>query len=509
MQSRLVMNKLQWSSTRRDDEKDGSLSATASTTGSVDSAVAMSRMDAPVCWYRRCWKTGTPQSSRRKAHSLRQAFAQLGVVHEPQDGIPMEQVVGFHEMFQSNYLHLSPLIGVIYTHNNFIDNLYRHGDSNEPAVALIRALFDAGASDTCSIPVQRRISAAGSHVSADLIGRLLEGLDGLRPTLLQWNRDIGKLLLRNLFLDCISSDSDYMASRYALLTELEAAESRLAALRARHAQSRPVRQHWKSLRCILIEKCGQVRQLKRELTLATDDETRMELHRDIRRQRSAMDKVKRKMHQLRSQIVTSLDLTSARNDVGRAQDEIEQEEESRVQLVDALVDCFFAYDLDTSPWLPKFTMSTVLLAFMWRKYDTIHDLKGYMGSMARMGALRSTASRALIECCTAALRPRDWSAEKKAAAALVAIRRPVTDYDTFCRLRKFCNHPVDQSLDVVAHFEQLSLASLLVPCSLLMKRKGYFHRFPPHLLLLFADFTDSTQQEAAMRCLSAFSSQAL
>jgi hypothetical protein len=97
-------------------------------------------------------------------------------------------------MFQSNYLHLSPLIGVIYMHNNFIENLYRRGNSNEPAVALIRALFDVGASDTRSIQVQRRSNAAGSHVSADLIGRLLESLEGLRPTLLQWNRDMSKLL---------------------------------------------------------------------------------------------------------------------------------------------------------------------------------------------------------------------------------------------------------------------------------------------------------------------------
>jgi hypothetical protein len=67
-----------------------------------------------------------------------------------------------------------------------------------------------------------------------------------------------------------------------------------------------------------------------------------------------------------------------------------------------------------------------------------------MGSMASMGALRSTASQPLIKCSTE-LRPRNWSAEKKAAAAVVAIRRPVTDYDTFCRLWKFCNHPVEQS----------------------------------------------------------------
>jgi hypothetical protein len=446
----------------------------------------------------------------QKAHSLRQAFAQLGVVHQPQDGIPIEQVVGIHEMFRSNYVHLSPLIGVIYTRNNFIDNLYRHGDSNEPAAALIRALFDVGNNNEGSIPVQRRSSAAGSHVSADLIGRLLEGLEGLRPTLLQWNRDIGKLLLRNLFLDCISNDSDYTAGRNAPLEDLEAAESRLAALCARHAQSRPVHQHWTSLKRVLVEKCGQAQLLKRELTLANDDETRKDLRRDIRRQRVIMDKVKRKMHQLRSQIVTRLDLTSARNDVARAQDEIEQEEESRVRLVEALVDSFFAYDVDTSPWVPKFTITTVLLAFMWRKYNSIHDLKGYMDSMARMGALRSTASqRPADKCCTTALRQRDWTAEKKATAALVAIRRPVTDYDTFCRLWKFCNHPVEQSLDIVAQFEQLSLASLFVPCALLMKRKGYFHRFSSHFAMLFADLTDSTQQEAAIRCYPTFSSQAL
>jgi hypothetical protein len=101
-----------------------------------------------------------------------------------------------------------------------------------------------------------------------------------------------------------------------------------------------------------------MQQLKRELTLANDDANSMELRRDIRRQRAVVEKVKRKMHLLRSQIVTSSDLTSARDDVRRAQDEIEQEEESRVQLVEALVDTFFAYDLDTSPWLPKCTMST-------------------------------------------------------------------------------------------------------------------------------------------------------
>jgi hypothetical protein len=144
-------------------------------------------------------------------------------------------------MFQSNYLHLSPLIGVIYMHSNFIDNLYRRGNSNEPAVALIRALFVVGASDTRSIQVQRRSNAAMSHVSADLIGRLLESLEGLRPTLLQTWANC------SFCLDCISSDSNYMASRNALVEELDAAESRLAALSARHAQSRPVRQHWKSL----------------------------------------------------------------------------------------------------------------------------------------------------------------------------------------------------------------------------------------------------------------------
>jgi hypothetical protein len=432
MHLRLDASKIEsWTPADAGDDKDGSAT---STSGSVDQSVAKSRVYSDV-WYRRFLKPLTAQT-HQKALSLREAF-KLRVLQPT--GIPVEEVAGFHEMIRPTHLHLSPMIGVLFTYNNFIDNLYRYGDPDEPAVVLVKALFHVLPGG--DIQATHLGSAAGSHLSPDLVGRILEGLESLRPTLAQLDREEGKLLLRDLFLEFISEHSEYQESRNALLKDIEAAEAQLEALNVRDAQSKSVREKIKSLEGMIIKKGRhKIRDLQSELKKLDDDEARAKVQEAIAQQQAKMDETNKQIDELRSEIVTSLDFKTARKAFRRAQEMVELEQDGRVQLVSALVNSIYAYELDSSPSLPMFTTTTILLAFMWRKYDSIHHLKGYMESMARMGALRTapqSLNGALEEVPSSKSvttshslgwkwRPNDWTAKDKATAAVVTIRKPGT-----------------------------------------------------------------------------------
>jgi hypothetical protein len=120
---------------------------------------------------------------------------------------------------------------------------------------------------------------------------------------------------------------------------------------------------------------------------------------------------------------------------------IELEESSRAQLAETLADSFYAYDLEFSrsfTALPIFTTSTVFLAFLWRKYDAIDSLEGYMESMVQLNARKTVpipstkklqsllAASMLSKTLQRKWRYEYWSAEEKASATIITISKPNT-----------------------------------------------------------------------------------
>jgi hypothetical protein len=389
-------------------------------------------------WYRRFLRPFTGHCCwRQPAVSLYEAF-QLRVLRPI--GIPVEEIAGYHERFKSTHVHLSPLIGLVFTYNNFIDNLYRYGDPVEPAAILIRALFHVLPGG--EIQPTHLGSSAGSHLSSGVIGKLLIEVERLRPTLEQRDQNEGKALLRRNLLQLLTTHSDYECSRKQLNADVESAELYLESLRMQDSESGAIRAKIKELDGMIVKKGRhKLKQLQSQRKEAKDGETRVKAGEEISRQQAVMDAAQKEIDSLRAQIVTSLDMKTARKALHRAQKMIELEETSRAQLAETLADSFYAYDLEfsrSSTALPMFTTSTVFLAFLWRKYDTIDSLEGYMESMVQLNALKtvpissikelqsppaiSTLSRTLQR----KRRYKSWSAEEKASATIITISKPNT-----------------------------------------------------------------------------------
>jgi len=125
-------------------------------------------------WYRCFLK---PMTRKHRPVPYRDSF-QRRVLQ--QIGIPVAQLnCGLHGIFRRPEY---PLIGMVFTYNNFIDNLYRYGedeDAKEPAVQLIRMLFHALPGE--DIQTTHLGGCAGAHLTPSIIGRVFEAWEAAKP----------------------------------------------------------------------------------------------------------------------------------------------------------------------------------------------------------------------------------------------------------------------------------------------------------------------------------------
>jgi hypothetical protein len=264
-------------------------------------AMADKQMYSDV-WYRRFLRPFIAHyCCRQPAVSLYQAF-QLRVLRPI--GIPVAEIAGYHERFKSTHAHLSPLIGLIFTYNNFIDNLYRYGDPIEPAVILIRALFHVLPGG--EIQPTHLGSSAGSHLSSGVVGQLLVEVERLRPTLEQRDQHEGEAILRRNLLQLLTSHSDYECSRNGLSADVESAEMYVESLRAQDSESAATRAKIKELEGMMIKKGRhKLKQLESQRKEAKDDEARIKADEEISRQQAVMDAAQKEIDSLRAQIEES------------------------------------------------------------------------------------------------------------------------------------------------------------------------------------------------------------
>lgn len=337
-------------------------------------------------WYRRFLK---PIIRKHRHVPLRESFRRR-VIHSV--GIPVHELQGFHQLFAPEYRHYSPLTGMIFTYNNFVDNLYRYGDPEEPAVQIIRILFHMLPGG--DIQPTHLGSNPGAHLSAGCIGVILEALQAVCLAKLDSDKVVSVLV--DTLVPLIANHPDYKLDRESLLEDSSKAEADLVVLEQKDADSKSFRQEIKSLEGEGMKRTRhKVKHLQHELSQLTKNasaratEERAQIEQQIADHEAHMGKTEQMLVELRTHIVTSLDFKVARKAVHRAQTAIELEHDGLASLMKAIACSLCTYDLDDSQptGLPKYSTVAILLAYLWRKYDHIQALKGYFESMESMGAL--------------------------------------------------------------------------------------------------------------------------
>ena len=375
-------------------------------------------------WYRRIVR---PLSRKTSLISYQESFKRR--VLNPA-GIPVQQLSGLHEVFVPKYCHYSPLVGMIFSYNNFIDNLYRDGDSNEPAVALVRSMFHALPGDVVQPTHLGKCVAA--HLSAAIIGEIFRVVE---QTETQDSRRLTKRLST-----AIMTHRDYQEKQKRLVADLTTAEADLEALSRRDEESKPVRNKIKKLEGEVIKKLRhQIKRAKEASEHENEKNHILDLNNEVQRLRDVMEVALQEVEELRKSIVTSADFKVARKTVRRAQDMIKLEEQNRDAFMRQLADSFSTYEAagaGSSRALPKYTTTAILLAFIWRKYDCIDSLNDYFQVMEQVGALncdfatvaaRIERNRSLSANTLAKTRfPHyvKWTSTHIADAAMLAILKP-------------------------------------------------------------------------------------
>jgi len=334
-------------------------------------------------WYRRFLK---PLARKNPRVPYRDSFKRR--VLQPM-GIPAAEMDGLHEIFRPTHVQYSPLIGMLFTNNNFIDNLYRYGDPQEPAVELVNMLFHALPGG--DIQTTHLGSCAGAHLSPSIIGLFFEALEEAKPEITEGNRSDWERILAGKLLSLMVEHADYQDDIQNLLEDVSKAELELQALVQRDLDSQPVRDRIKTLEGDVIKKGRhQIKRDRKGLKKVKDAGRRSELEADIAAKETAMQEAEAEVEKLRAHIVTSLDFKSARKAVARAQGMVDQVQDSARVFVETLVKSFLEYDipsLSPSEMLPVFTTTAILLGYIWRKYDGMVYLKEYFDSMERMKAI--------------------------------------------------------------------------------------------------------------------------
>jgi hypothetical protein len=323
-----------------------------------------------------------------------------------------------------------------FTYNNFINNLFRYGDPEEPAVDLIKMLFHilpGGEIQTTHLG-----SSPGAHLSADSIGKMFECFEELAPSTKN-PVAVTQQALADELLHLLVNHPDYRDGRQQLLEEVQRTESALANLQQCDADSKSVRAEIKRLEGDVIKVCRhKIKRINKEL-LTANPESVQRLEHEIVEQEAIMDETKKEVAQLQTHIVTSLDFKLARKALRRATEAVIREEETRAKLTDTFARCWCSYDLDDAQprGLPKYTTTAILLAYLWRKYDSIQALKDYFESMSRLGALNSPIASVFavlersdgfpVDRNASYLVPRHhkpWSADEIESAAVLITDKP-------------------------------------------------------------------------------------
>lgn len=341
-------------------------------------------------WYRRFLKPLTRQNPpipyhvSFKRHTMRPK------------GIPVQQLEGVHELFRPSYRHYSPLIGMTFTHNNFIDNLYRYGDPSDPATDLVRRLFHAlpgGEIDATHLGRE-----AGSHLSPTIVGSIFETFESFKTSPLS-SEERKVQDLADEFLHLIGSHPDYRDSRNHSIEELATAQAGLDALRTKDEKSQSVRDEIKELEGLVIKKARhRIKHAKKTLKIERNPKRVSELTRAIAEAEYESAEAREKVDELREHIVTSLELKEARKAAKRAQDMVDLERVSLEQFVITLARSLIAHDDDTNRrqhLLPKFSTTAILLGWIWSRYDNIEYLEGYFEAMKRINALHDHVASVL------------------------------------------------------------------------------------------------------------------
>jgi hypothetical protein len=302
-------------------------------------------------------------------------------------GIPVEDLRELHETFKPSHRIYSPLFGMIFNYNNFIDNAYKFGDSDETAVQLIRLMFHllpGGDIHTTHIG-----SCPAAHFSAGIIGRIFETFENLKCELsdLTVKDRVGKL--SDELVRMIINHPDYVEEIRKLHQNVQRAEEHLRTLEKREKDASEIRHTIKILEGDEIKRSRHVmKRLQNELQNASECR-REELYTEIKRHNDNVDAALKKVVELRKLIVTSNDFKVARKTIRRAETAVVLEEESRLSLTSLIALSFCSYDLEESSpmMLPKFTTTVILQAYIWRKFNSIEALVDYFQSMDRIHAL--------------------------------------------------------------------------------------------------------------------------
>ena len=345
-------------------------------------------------WYRRFLKPIAGRSCQNRPVPYRESFHRR--VLRPV-GVPVAELQGIHEHFKPSHSRYSPLIGMIFSYNNFVSNLYRYGGPEDPAVELVRLLFHALPGGEI-LPTHLG-STSGAHLSAAIIGEAFRTFEQMQPQLGVMVDEKAVEVLADRLLKLIVDHPDYQEDRQKLIDDVHKAEAGLQELHQREIDAESTRTEIKRIEGDVIKIARhELKRAQNKLSSITP-ELKAQVQQKIETQQSIMDGAAATVSNLRTQIVTSLEFKTARKAFRRAQDAVVLERGSLSALVGILARSLITYDLiGVHPGgldLPKYTTTAILLAFLWSKYDDIQAFDGYLESMARLGALSTPIASVL------------------------------------------------------------------------------------------------------------------
>lgn len=319
----------------------------------------------------------------------------------PSVGIPVSEIDGVHALFKVEFRHYSPLQGMIFSYNNYINNLHRYGDKDqEPAAALVQELFHILPGG--EIQPTHAGRNAGAHLSPGLIGDIFQEIERLKS---QSNHQT-LVAIQQQLSEVISKHEDYRANTEKLQDDALKAKMALQELYQKDNEAAGVRQRIKELEGDIIKlNRHKIKRLKKEQRKA-DERRQTEIEREVQQLTTQNEQTEVELKELRSHIVTSLDFKIALKNLHRAEDAVELELQSRAALANIMAQSFelyeFAVDAEETRHFHLFQYSTtaILLAYIWRKYDSIGAFQAYFEAMDHMGALNASLSYVMDLICS-------------------------------------------------------------------------------------------------------------
>jgi hypothetical protein len=335
-----------------------------------------------------------------------------------------------HAAFRKSHRQYSPILGLVFTYNNFVRNLYHFGgisltEKNETtpadsstslvdscegemeenlASALVLRLFHmlpGGA-----IPPTHLAKNAASHLTPASVAAIFEAWEKAKLNLSSDESSMSTLATS--FQAILTSQSEFILSKQRLYNDAAKAESELVALEERDKETQSIRNEIKRIEGDVIKKNKhQIARKAKVINQLLDDQSRGELspneeieleslQREERSMLSQIEQATASVAKLRHEIVNSADFKFARKAVARAQDAIDSERDSLRSLTNLLARSFIAFDILDDKLAAStqyfnndipYTTTIILLAYLWQKYDRLEVFETYMVVMNRLGAL--------------------------------------------------------------------------------------------------------------------------